>query len=106
MSTRKMLLGLRIKELRKRAGLSQDQLAEKVGIEAKYLSRIEVGKRYPSLETLENIADSLEVEMKELFDYFHHDSAETSPQEIENLTHKATKEELKLIHKLIRAVLR
>ena len=106
MSARKLLLGARIKELRKRIGLSQDQLAEKIGIEAKYLSRIEVGKRYPSLETLEHIADSLQVEMKELFDYLHHDNAETSPHEIENLTENATKEELKLIHRLIKAVLR
>jgi len=49
MAERKKLLGARIKELRKQADLSQDQLAEKVGIDGKYLSRIEVGKRYPSL---------------------------------------------------------
>ena len=62
MSERKRLLGARIKELRKRAGLSQDQLAERVGIrDSKYLSRIEVGKRYPSLDTLEKIADALHV---------------------------------------------
>lgn len=106
MIERKKLLGARIKELRKRADLSQDQLAEKVGIDGKYLSRIEVGKRYPSLELLDGIADSLNVEMKELFDYLHHASAETSPNGIADLTRTANSDELKLIHRLIHAVLK
>jgi transcriptional regulator with XRE-family HTH domain len=59
MIERKKLLGARIKELRKRADLSQDQLAEKVGIDGKYLSRIEVGKRYPSLELLDGIYEGM-----------------------------------------------
>ena len=104
MSSRKMLLGARIKELRKRAGLSQDQLAEKVGIESKYLSRIEVGKRHPSLDALERIADSLQVEMKELFDYSHHDGEAISLKGIENSLEGANEEELRLVFKLIRAV--
>ncbi len=104
MNTRKMLLGARIKELRKRSGLSQDQLAEKAGIEAKYLSRIEVGKRYPSLETLEHIADSLQTEMKDLFDYYHHDIEAASPRGIENLLVGASTDELKLVFKLVKAV--
>jgi len=104
MNSKKMLLGARIKEIRKRCGLSQDQLAEKVGIEAKYLSRIEVGKRYPSLETLEHIADSLQVEMQELFNYFHQDSDAISPRGIESALTGASREELTMIFKLIRAV--
>lgn len=99
-----MLLGARIKELRKQAGLSQDQLAEKVGIESKYLSRIEVGKRQPSLETLGNIADCLQVEMKELFDFFHLDSETVSQRGIESALAGASNEELRLVFKLIKAV--
>ena len=38
------LLGLRIKELRKRASLSQEVLAEKAGIEPTSLSNIENGR--------------------------------------------------------------
>ena len=106
MIERKKLLGARIKELRRRANLSQDQLAEMVGIDGKYLSRIEVGKRYPSFETLEGIADALNVEMKDLFDYLHHDSAYASPNGIADLTRTANSDELKLIHRLIHAVLK
>jgi len=104
MSKRGVLLGARIKELRKRAGLSQDQLAELVGIESKYLSRLEVGKRVPSFETLENIADSLQVEMKELFEFSHLSGEASTPEGIENALVGANPEELRLVFKLIKAV--
>lgn len=104
MNTRKLLLGARIKELRKRVGLSQDQLAEKVGIESKYLSRIEVGKRHPSLDALERIADSLQVEMKDLFDFLHHDNDVTNLLGIEKALAGASVEEMRLVYKLIKAV--
>lgn len=104
MSEKGLLLGARIKELRKRAGLSQDQLAEKVGIESKYLSRLEVGKRLPSFETLENIADSLQVEMKALFEFSHLSSDAASPKGIANALTGASPEELRLVFKLIEAV--
>lgn len=106
MNNKRLLLGARIKELRKKAGLSQDELSEKIGIDGKYLSRIEVGKRSPSLETLGSIADALQVEMMVLFDYLHHDNAETSPNGIADLTRTANSDELKLIHRLIKAVIR
>jgi len=106
MSSRKMLLGARIKELRKRAGLSQDQLAEKVGIESKYLSRIEVGKRYPALETLDNIADALQVGTKELFDFDHFQEGAATPRGIDQLVQGASTDQLRLINRIIDAVLR
>lgn len=106
MSAGKLLLGARIKELRKRAELSQDQLAEKVGIDGKYLSRIEVGKRYPSLETLERIADALQVKMIVLFDYDHFQEGIATPKGIDQLIRGANTDELRLINRVINAVLR
>ena len=106
MSDRKILLGARVKELRKKAGLSQDQLAEKVGVESKYLSRIEVGKRSPSFDTLEHIADALEVEMMVLFDFQHLRQGATTPRGLESLIQGASPEELRLINKIVTAILR
>ena len=71
MQTAKELLGMRVREVRKLRGLSQERLAEKVGVDPKQISRIEGGKSAPSLETLESIARSLEVEMKDLLDFQH-----------------------------------
>ena len=69
MQTAKVLLGARIKEVRKSRQLSQERLAEKVGVEPKQISRIEGGKSSPSMDTLEAIARELQVEMKDLFDF-------------------------------------
>ena len=44
MKDSKVLLGGRIKELRKIRGFSQEQLSEMVGVDSKHLSRIEVGR--------------------------------------------------------------
>lgn len=98
------LLGARIKELRKAKALSQDKLSEMARIESKYLSRIEMGGCYPSVAVLERLADSLQVEMKDLFDFAHHDSEAVSPKGIEKALAGANSEELRLVFKLIKAV--
>ena len=67
----KKLLGKRIKELRKEAGLTQEKFAELIEIETTSLSGIESGRHFPSLSTVEKIAGSLNVEMKALFDFDH-----------------------------------
>ena len=62
-------LGAKILYYRKLRGFTQEQLAEKVGITAKYLSRVETGS-YPysvSLPTLMVIAEKLNVSISELF---------------------------------------
>lgn len=83
MKTTKELLGARIKELRKRKGLTQEQLAEKVDLATRYISLIEVGRSSPSLETIENIANAFDVELKDLFDFLHLDPERVSPQDFE-----------------------
>ena len=65
------LLGLRIKEIRQNRKISQDKLSEKLDIDPKYLSRIEVGKATPSLDLLVKTACLLNVEVKELFEFTH-----------------------------------
>jgi len=68
----KVLLGKRIKELRKNNGLTQEKLAELAGIEIPSLSNIENGKNYPNHETLEKLSAGLRVKPYELylFDYY------------------------------------
>ncbi len=67
----KKLLGQRIKEIRKKRQITQEKLAELVGIEPPNMSYIETGRFYPSPDTLRKIARSLNVKIYELykFDY-------------------------------------
>ena len=106
MKSTKILLGARIKELRKRAGMSQEQLAEKIDVDPKHLSRIEVGRGYPSLDALENIAHVLNVEMKCLFEFQHLDSADSVAVAVESLLESATENEKRTFLKLLRALVR
>lgn len=52
-------MGLRIAALRKLAGLSQEQLAERAGLQRTHVSRIEAGKYAVTLETVQAIAEAL-----------------------------------------------
>ena len=69
MADTKKLIGTRIKELRKRAELTQEQLAEKVGLDARHLSRLEVGRNFPSLDSLERIAQAVKQPLAEFFQF-------------------------------------
>ena len=60
-------LGQRIQKLRKERKITQEQLAEIVGIDPKNISRIEKGNNYPTAENLTSIANALGVEIYELF---------------------------------------
>ena len=50
-----------IQERRRKAGLKQSELAEKIGISEKHLSKIETGKNYPALDTFLKILDTLDL---------------------------------------------
>jgi len=104
MKTTKVLLGTRIKELRKAKKLSQEQLAEKINIDPKHLSRIEVGNSYPSFDTLEKIANNLNVEMKEFFEFKHQEGNKELVKNIGEFLKIVDDEKLRLIFKIIRAV--
>jgi len=49
----------RIKDARKKANLTQDQLAEKTGIPQSHISRLEKGEHSPTFKTLEKIAEAV-----------------------------------------------
>ena len=53
--------GLRLKTLRKEKGLSQEELAERSGLNRPYISGIEQGKRNVSLEVMEKLSEALGV---------------------------------------------
>lgn len=69
MRSTKELLAIRIKQLRKSRGLTQEKLAELIGRDTKHISKLEIAGSYPSIETLERIANVLDVEIKEIFNF-------------------------------------
>ena len=59
-------VGRRVRDARAQRGLTQEALAEKSGMHAPNLSRLESGKHVPSLETLERVAEALGVRVADL----------------------------------------
>lgn len=103
MST-KELIGKRIQELRKRQGLSQEQVAEKAEISSNYLSRIECGKENPTLDMLIKLAQALKVEMREMFILGHVSGLEDTKKRIEKFIRTADENSVRLAAKIIEAI--
>ena len=59
--------GNRIRELRQAKGISQEELAEKAGLDRTYISSVERGKRNISLLNIERLAKALGVKPRQLF---------------------------------------
>lgn len=59
-------LGKRIREIRKKSALSQDQVAEQAGISGKYLGEVERGEANVSVIILSKIAFVLGVSMNDI----------------------------------------
>lgn len=67
----KKSLGLRIRELRKSKNLTQERLAELVGIGTANISYIETGRFAPSIETLAKLSEVFGVSPYELYMFEH-----------------------------------
>lgn len=61
--------GQRIRELRKMAGWSQEQFAQKAGLDRTYVGGVERGERNVSLRNICRIASTLGVAPAELFEW-------------------------------------
>ena len=62
-------IGLKIRIERQKQGLSQEKLAEYSNLNRNSLSAIERGESVMSIETLENIAKALKLDIRELFNF-------------------------------------
>lgn len=60
-------LGQRIKQLRQKKGLSQEQFAYLCELDRTYMTSVENGKRNVSLQNIKKIANALGVSISELF---------------------------------------
>ena len=67
MTNIKELLGSNIKAYRRNLGMSQAKLAEMVDMATNYLGLIEGGKKFPSSDMIERIAEALGIDTPDLF---------------------------------------
>lgn len=82
MTNLKIQFGKRVKAFRQKNKLSQEELAEKVGIAITNMGKIERGENFVTAATLVKLAEVLNVEIRDLFDFGNHKSAQDMRDEI------------------------
>jgi len=96
----KRLMGLKIRNIRKEKGFTQEKLCEVLDIDISGLSKIENGKCFPSVETIYKIIKKLDISPNILFGK---NSSDESPKDdliierIRNLTLKEKEKVSKII---------
>jgi transcriptional regulator with XRE-family HTH domain len=63
----RLAFGRRLRDLRTEQHLSQEELADKAGLDRTYISSCERGKRNISLENIYRLAEALNTRPEELF---------------------------------------
>ena len=58
--------GSRLRQLRRKRGVTQEELAHRVGMDVSYLSELENGRKEPCLRKMKEISQGLEVRLTEL----------------------------------------
>ena len=97
------ILGKRIRNYRKSAGLSQEKLAEFSGCHATYIGQIERGEKNATVESIEKIAVALNVSMSTLFTDIGVKDGKTYsiPPEYREFLSNKTEDEKQLIYRIL-----
>lgn len=99
--------GMRVKELRVSRKLTQEQVAEKCGISSKYVSRIEMGRHFPSFDILVKLSAVMKVEMSDMFDFAHAaKSAKDIKKGMNELVNEANGGKLELAYRVLKTIVR
>ncbi len=105
MESKIKLFGQKIKEFRKKRRLTQEQLAEIIDVDYQTISRIETGYYFTSFENLTKLADALNVEIKDFFDFEADENTEKIQKELSECIKKMSAEKLKKLSKFIKEFL-
>jgi transcriptional regulator with XRE-family HTH domain len=101
----KQMIGARIKEIRLKKRMTQEQLSEKMEINPKYLSSIERGKENPTLDTLIKVARSLDVDLGQIFTFVQIEDPSKCKSLAISLLNKADDDQIKLAAKIFSSII-
>ena len=100
---KKKLFGLKIKEVRKKSGLTQEKFCEQIGIEPTSLSNIENGKSFPSMQTILNIFNVFNVSPEDFFDVQYLQNQKELEEEIIEIIKRQTAERKKILYRIVKS---
>ena len=97
-------IGQRIRKFRKAYNLSQEQLAEKVGISTTHMSHIETGNTKLSLPVFVEIADALCVQTDELLHDMPQKDKTAIKGELEEILDSCSMQDMHILEDVVKAV--
>lgn len=101
----KDLLGGRLRDLRKKRGLTIERLAEIADVGEKYLGGIERGKENPTIATLDKLAGALSVKLHQLLTFEHEiQGKRLLRRRINQILDRCDEKELQTILRLLNAI--
>ena len=104
----KKAIGRRIQEYRKKSGLTQEELAEKIGLSASYYSAIERGASFPRFDNLIAIINGIGASADQIFvdviDNTSQTRASKLAEEMEGLPTKEQRRILNVVETMVRDV--
>ena len=98
----KILIGSRIKAIRKSRGFTQEKLCELIGIEPQSMSYMETGKFAPAPDTLQKLSNVLNVKPYEFY-YFENIDEKEMEQTLKNAI-KKNKKLLKILYNVYKSI--
>lgn len=96
--------GARLRELRRRAGLTQEALGERSGVGFKFLGSVERGHENPSLDVIGRLAAGLGVEPEVLFELGHLQQSAVLRRTAHALVDSSDEPDLRRIVRVLRAI--
>ena len=98
----KKFVGRKIKEYRKKANLTQEELAEKVGLCEKHIGQIERGAYLPTLSNFFKIINILRIDLSEFGYNVNSESLNPTKKELIKIIYEINEKQLELYNKLIK----
>lgn len=100
------LFGRRLKELRTKNKITQEKLAEIIGVEQQQICRIEKGGCFTTIDNLERLSKTLNVPVDELFNFSHQKETDVLLSELHELLKEASAEQIKMIYRIVNDILK
>ena len=98
------VIGERVREARKKAGLSQEKLAEKIDVATVYISRIEKGGTQVNLRRLSQISIALDVPIEQLIIGTTQECNNYLDREFQEILSKCSGDKQRLIYNIAKIV--
>lgn len=97
--------GSRIKELRKNKKITQEKLAEIIGVEPQQICRIEKGACFTTFETLEKLSTALDTPIQDFFNYAHLKTKNEILKILSTTLKELPEDKLQTIYKVIMSII-